>query len=145
MKVFKIIAISIFSVVVLFLATLAIHIYMVTPAKTVKSDNRVRQLSRIDFTQDIDSAEAEKIRGFVAGLDGIESTYFNVPDDVLVYTYTVGKQNSENVFNKVMAFGNYNAQRYIVAAAQANNGCPVGAEEKSFTGKFTSYLSHMFN
>jgi hypothetical protein len=145
MKLLKKITIGLLSLVVLFFATLAIHIYMVLPAPKVNSDARVRQLSRIDFNQQIDSAEAQKIQGFVANMEGIESTYFNVPDNVLVYTYTVGKQNSDVVYNKLMAFGKYNAQKYVVTTQQASTGCPIDTKEKTFTGMFSAYMAHIFN
>ncbi|MGC4021511.1 MAG: hypothetical protein QM734_06010 [Cyclobacteriaceae bacterium] len=53
-------------------------------------------------------------------MEGVESTHFNVPDGILVYTYVIGKQTSENVFNQLMSSGNYKAKRYIVNAADLN-------------------------
>lgn len=140
------IALGVLSVVGVLAITLVVHIYIVTrkPA-TVKNDMRVRQLSRIDFKQDITQPEADKIRGFVGGLEGVESTHFNVEDDVLVYTYAVGSQNSDDVYKKVVALGNYKADKYVVSAEAANTGCPIGADKKSPTGKFTAFVTNLFN
>lgn len=103
------------------------------------------QLSRIDFKQTIDSAEANKIRSFVGHLEGIESTYFNVKDGILVYTYAVGKQTSINVYNQLINYGHYNAERYIVDASALKTGCPMMADKKSFTYQISYYISKLFN
>src|SRR4051812_27736753 len=91
------------SVCTVLVAILFIHIYMVTHKP--KADYDKRQLSRIDFKQPVDSAEANNIRAFVAGLHDVNSTYFNVPGGILIYSYTVGKQTSENVFKELMKHG----------------------------------------
>ena len=111
-KNFKIAAISLSIAAVLFVA-LIIHLAMVIKDKQVEPDDR--QLSRIDFTQKVDSAEAGKIRSFVAHLDGIESTFFNVKDGILVYTYSLQKQNSQGVYDQLMRSGNYKAKRFTVS------------------------------
>lgn len=129
--------------IVLF-AALVLHLYMVMPQNT-NSDLRVRQLSRIDFSQEIDSAEAEKIRGFVQSLDGVQSTHFNTENGALVYTYAVGKQTSDNVYNQLMLFGNYKAQKYVVSAQQAQQGCPAHIEESSFSKSIAGIVAHLFN
>lgn len=135
------------SLVVILLATLAIHIYLVTPKKsdTANSDLRMRQLSRIDFKQTVDSTEAEKIRGFVQNLEGVQSTYFNAENGALVYTFEVGTQTSENVYSKVVAFGNYKAERYVVEAKEAQGGCPAHVKENSFSKNFGNALASLFN
>jgi hypothetical protein len=103
----------------------------------------MRQLSRIDFKQPIDSLEAIKIKQFVAHLDGIESTYFNVPDHILIFTYVVGKQTSDNVYNQLVNYGHYKAERYMVGATTAKKGCPV-MDDNSVSYKLTSYVSQLF-
>lgn len=131
------------TVLLLFVALVA-HIYMVTP-KTTKNDNRQRQLSRIDFKQDINAEEAEKIRAFVSTMNGVEGTHFNVENDVLVYTYAAGTQNSTDVFNAIVKMGNYNAERYVVSQEQSKNGCPVSTDKESFSYRITAIVTNLFN
>ena len=138
----KKIVIYFFSILLLLFGVLVIHIYLVT--KPCNNHEVMRQLSRIDFKQEIDSTEANKIRSFVGHLDGVQSTHFNVPDHVLVYTYVVGKQTSLNVYNQLMDFGHYKAERYIVDAATAKTGCPA-MDNNSFSYRLSSYVSKLFN
>ena len=129
------------SIVLMLAIVLVIHIYLVT--RPNKGNEVMRQLSRIDFKEKVDSTQAAEIKRFVAHLDGIESTYFNVPEGKLVYTYLVGKQTSLNVFNKLEEFGHYKAERYLVDAAALKKGCPM-IDNSSFSGKLTAYISHIF-
>jgi hypothetical protein len=139
-KVFKIVLISLSVVVVLF-GVLVVHIYMVTKPK---AHGKNLQLSRIDFKEPIDSAEANKIRNFVHGLDGVDNTYFNIPAGMLVYGYLPEKQSSENVYNQLMSHGHYKAERFIVDASQVAKGCPV-MDPNSFGYRMSTVISKIFN
>ncbi len=141
-KLFKIV-IGTFSVIVILFGVLVAHIYVVTKNKMPQPDDR--QLSRIDFTEKPDSLEAGKIRSLVAHLDGVESTYFNVRDGILVYTYSLKKQNSLGVYTKVMSSGNYKAKRFIVDASEAPKGCPAMGGSGSFMSILSMSISKLFS
>lgn len=141
-KILKIAAISLSVAAVLFVA-LIIHLGMVIKDKQVEPDGR--QLSRIDFIQKVDSAEAGKIRSFVAHLDGVESTFFNVKDGILVYTYSLQKQNSQSVYEQLMRSGNYKAKRFVVSEEQAATGCPAMGGNKSFIYSMAYAVKNMIN
>jgi hypothetical protein len=119
---------------------LAVHIYMVTRPK---STNMI-QLSRLDFKQTIDSAEANKITGFVGHLPGVQKAYFNPADSVLIYGYIVGKQNSTTVYDDLMAYGHYKAVKFVVDPAMVAKGCPV-FDKSSFTYRISAFLSKIFH
>jgi hypothetical protein len=138
----KIIAWALSIAFVLFLV-LAVHIYQVT--KPVHYDNGDLQLSRIDFKQDIDSAEAIRISHFVAGMPGIQNAMFNLHDRTLVYGYTLGKQNSEQVYNELIRFGQYKALRFVPDQAQLVGGCPLGKDKNSFVYKLSARISGWLN
>jgi len=141
-KIIKIALISLSVVFVLF-AVLIVHIAMVTKYKAVEPDGR--QLSRIDFTEKVDSTEANKIKNFVGHLDGVESTYFNVKDGIFVYTYALSKQNSLGVYNKLMSYGKYKAHRYMVDPSEATKGCPAMGGNKSFMYSLVMYVGKLIN
>lgn len=126
------------SVLAISFVVLVVHIYLVTLHP--KPTNQI-QLSRIDFKEEINEKEAQKIKGFVTSLPDVNAAYFNLKDHILVYTYKIGNQNSLNVFNQIKSFGNYKAERYLVSEAAAKNGCPVGKVKKSFWGTLISYIS----
>jgi hypothetical protein len=137
----KKIALSTLGVLVLLSGVLVYHIYTVT---RTKNDFRTsRQLSRIDFTQKIDSLEATRLRYYVASLDGVESTYFNYSGNILVYTFYPEKQSSANVFDAVMKHGNYHAKKYEVNESDLAKGCPAMAKN-SFSYRASSFVSSLF-
>lgn len=142
----KLIKITVWScsiALVLFIA-LVVHVYLVT--KPVKYDNNDLQLSRIDFKQGLDSAEAVRVRSFVAHLPGVVNAMYNFKDNNLVYGYTLGKQTSENVYNQLIAFG-YEGERYVVTEEMAKGGCPagMGKNKDSFVYRCSAVLYKMLN
>jgi hypothetical protein len=131
------------SLSLLLFAVLVVHIYSVT--KPVKYDNNDLQLSRIDFKEDIDSIEAAKIRSFVASLPGVQNAMFNTQDNILVYGYSLGKQTSTEVYNQLIKFGHYKAEKFVVSAEQLNSGCPMGKNKNSFVYKLSAFIYNCFN
>lgn len=137
--------IYIWSISILFvlISALVVHIYASTYQE--KNDARIRQMSRIDFKQPIDSLEAAKIRGIVKRMKGVDATKFNVKTGTLVYSYIQGMQTSENVYNELMKLGNYKAAPYITDNSGKTNGCPVVGNKDSFTYRVTVYFSNLFS
>ena len=136
------IIVSIAGVLMVLSGILVYHIYSVT---LTKNDFRTtRQLSRIDFTQPLDSVAATKLRHYVASLDGVESTHLNYGSNILVYSYFPEKQSSENVFALVTKFGTYGAKKYTVNAYDLTKGCPAFAKS-SFTSRASGFVSALFN
>jgi hypothetical protein len=109
--------------------------------KPVNYDNNNLQLSRIDFKEPVDSVEAVKIRHFVVNLPGVENAVFNISDQTLVYGYMTDKQSAGNVFQKLSAFGNYNAERFVPKTAELTSGCPMGKDKDSFIYQLSAQVS----
>ena len=111
--------------VILFLA-LGVHLYYVTD--NFYQDQRTQpqlQLGRIDFQQPIDSAEAKIIQAKVKTIPGVQKTYFNIPDQTLVYSFYNHEQNAANVFASFNQTNTIPATRYVVAEADKASGCPA--------------------
>jgi hypothetical protein len=140
------ICIGLLSLVLISFVVLVIHINSVTKKNTAENLNQ-RQLSRIDFKVPVDSAEANKIKNYVAGLNGVDGTYFNIPDGIFTYSYKINMQNSKEVYQKVMQLGNYDAQRFIISAAEAKamGGCPMKMNDHSFYAYLTAYVTKFLN
>lgn len=131
---------SIFAVLTIVLIT---HIYLVT--RKIDYPNKTLQLSRIDFKQPVNAAEAGTIKAFVQHQPGVNHAMFNPDTGILIYTYANDKQTSLNVYNQLMSSGNYKAERFIVPESAAANGCPVMGDKDSFNGKLTACISKLFN
>ncbi len=137
----KILLIS-FSTAIVLIGALVSHIYVST--ETVQNDLRVRQMSRIDFKEPIDSLEAQTIKNTVNSLPGVENSFFNIKDGIFVYGFEPAKQTDENVMNKIMSIRKFKAERYLPSAENLASGCPVVGDKKSFTYRSYVYFSNLF-
>lgn len=118
-------------VVILFLA-LGIHLYYVTDNfyQNTPANSSIR-LARIDFAQPVDSIEANRIKQSVNNLPGVEKSYFNIKDNILVYSYNKDVQSPNNVYKQVMNQNNYLATRFVVAEEDMSSGCPAMSDKAS--------------
>lgn len=117
------------------LIVLVIHLYIVTKDKN--DDRRVRQLSRIDFIQDVDSSFAVSFKNKVLSIDGVDAGYFNVSDKTFIYSYDPNIQNADRIFIELMKDNNYKATRYRTDDKLLASGCPV-IDKSSITYKVAS-------
>ena len=139
------VAVGLTSVFAIFFVGLMVHLYSIVK-NTDENPNSNIQLSRIDFKQPVDSAEALRIKNYVLTLNGVKGAYFNIPHGTLVYGYKLGTQNSEAVYNKTMDFikHKYIAVRYVVTAEQLKHGCPANTKN-SLLMQFANFLYKIFN
>jgi hypothetical protein len=126
----------------LLVGTLVIHVAMVTKSKN--DDKRNRQLARIDFTEQLDSMDIRKIKNSVLSMEGVDAAYFNVDDNILVYSYDPVLIHSDLVYYNLMKENTYKAERFIVDAKQLKNGCPV-IDKSSFSYQFASAVQKIMN
>lgn len=139
-KIIKTVAWSVCILMVLLLTTI-IHIAMVT--KPYNLDNNNLQLSRIDFIQDLDSAEAQKIKSFACSLPGVKNASLNFQQKTLVVGYLNTIQTSDNLLQKIIEYGHYKAVKYC--PSEQNSGCPLGYGSDSFATKITAFVHKWFN
>lgn len=119
------------------LIVLIVHIYTVTNGKNV--DQRVRQLSRIDFIQDVDSTFANSFKNKVLSIEGVDAGYFNVNDKTFIYSYDPSVQNADRIFVELMKGSDYKATRYRTNEKLLASGCPV-IDKSSITYKLASLI-----
>lgn len=141
-KKIKIAAVSILGIVGLLFVVLVIHI---ATAKPVVYDNATLQISRIDFEEAIDSAKAKEIHRNLKSIPGVKNDRINMEKGVVVYFHDNKVINSEEVFNQLIAKGNYKAKRYVISNELAQKkACPV-MNEDSFSYKFSRGVQRIFN
>lgn len=114
---------------VLFMA-LGVHLYYVTDNFYTPKGPQL-QMARIDMHKDLSDQEIARVCSAVDAMPSVNKTYYNAGDDILVYTYTVGEQTQQNIYQKVLAVGNTEATPFIPDANTVANGCPVLAGETS--------------
>lgn len=124
------------------IVALIVHIAIVT-APTPDPVHHNLQLARIDFHQQIDSSEATQIQSYIGHLPGVHHVYFNLKAYTLVYSFDLSKQASANVFQKLEAFGHYNAERFIPNGKDLAAGCPV-LDHNSFLYRTGAFVRNLF-
>ena len=138
----KIIVGSILGIFVLLFLVLVVHI---ATAKPLVIDNASLQISRIDFKEPIDSIKAKEINKKKKKIPGVKTDRLNIETGVLVYFHDIKIANSEEIYNQLVALGDYKAERYILPKGLENKtACPVMTED-SFSYKFSRGIQRIFN
>lgn len=138
----KIIAGSILGIFVLLFLVLVVHI---ATAKPVEIDNASLQISRIDFKEPIDSLKAKEIHRNLKKIPGVKTDRLNIETGVLVYFHDIKIANSEEIYNQLIALGDYKAERFVLPKGLENKtACPVMTED-SFSYKFSRGIQRIFN
>ncbi len=117
------------------------HLYQVTHKPEYKDQGL--QMARINFKSNIDSIKANEIRSDVNKISGVNYSYMNVADDILVYSFNPKVQNSLNVYSIIKNKFEFEMERYIVTPEQANTGCPVLNDKNSFRSKLVNILAKL--
>jgi copper chaperone CopZ len=138
----KLVVGSIFSIVLLLVVVLVVHI---ATAKPVEVDNATMQISRIDFKEPLDSLKSKEIHRNLKSISGVKNVKINNEKAVAVFFHDNRIVNSEQVYNELMNKGNYNAQRFVVSdEIAAKKVCPA-MNTDSFSYKFSRGIQRIFN
>jgi hypothetical protein len=138
----KIIAITTFSVALLFFVILVYHI---ATAKPIVYDNSSMQISRIDFNEPLDSLKMKEIHRNLKTIPGFISDSYNLEKGVLVYFHDNRIADSKSIYNALIRKGKYKANRYVVPKSLASNEvCPV-MNKGTLSYKFSKTVKQIFN
>jgi hypothetical protein len=133
---------SFLGVVLLLFIVLVAHIAM---AKPVVYDNATWQISRIDFKEPIDSLKAKEIHRHMKATPGVKNDKLNIEKGVMVYYHDNRIANSKQVFDQLLAAGNYKAERLVISGDLASHQvCPV-MKKDGFSYKFSRGIQRIFN
>ena len=145
MKIHRSIKIAAGSILGIFLVLFTVLVVHIATAKPKVYDNATLQISRIDFKEPIDSLKAKEIHRNMKSIAGVKNPKLFPEKNVLVYYHDSKIVNSEQVFNQLMAKGNYKAERLIIPVNIASKQvCPV-MDENSFKYKFSRGVKRIFN
>lgn len=115
------------------------HIHAVTQPKHNAHLANV-QLARIDFSGELDPAEAATIRSSVDAMPGVVNARVNLEDRNLVYAYDRSKQEQASVLAVVSGLSSVACKPLVVTAEAAAMGCPAMVKE-GVTGKLVKWIS----
>jgi hypothetical protein len=126
---------SVAGVFLLLTAVLCIHIYVVTRPGP-PADRMV--MARIDFHQDIDANDAQKIVDWLHAQPGVNQVLCNDKSGIAVFTYSTAKNDANSIVAAFKDETGYNADRYLPSDKEMQSGCPMnyGSTMSKITGLF---------
>ncbi|WP_200976288.1 heavy-metal-associated domain-containing protein [Echinicola sp. 20G] len=136
----KKIIIGVTSIVLLLVATLAIHIYMVTSERP-KGPNWA--MSQIDFNEDIDSLKSENIKVDLLKKEGMRDARINLSADYMIVLYDRVKHNPHDLVKMVNNDYALQSSLFQPSEEQLAASCPA-INKSSLTYKLGSYFEKIF-
>ncbi len=141
-KKFKIAIGSVLAFSTLLFVVLVVHI---ATAKPIVIDNASLQISRIDFKEPLDSIKAKEIHRNLKKIPGVKTDRINIETGALVFFHDLKVADSKTIYDKLIAMGNYKAERFVLPKELENKtACPVMSED-SFSYKFSRGIQRIFN
>ena len=137
-KVRKIVIISLSSLLFLFVV-LCFHIYVMM--KPGKPDAKTVAIARIDFKQDINQTDANKISTWLYSQNGVQHVLCNDKTDIAVFSFYPAKVNASNLTSNLSSALNYKAVRYMPNAKDMTKGCPYAGS--SFAYKVYNFMNNV--
>jgi hypothetical protein len=145
MKISKKLKIAVGSIFMIFFLLFLILVVHIATAKPLEVDNASLQISRIDFKEPIDSLKAKEIHRNLKSIPGVKTDRLNKETGVLVFFHDIKVADSKTIYNKLMAMGNYKAERFVLPKELENKtACPV-MNDDSFSYKFSRGIQRIFN
>ena len=139
-KVIKRIFLYGFSIFLLLLVVLCVHVYIVTRPKA--PDAYTIAMARIDIKQSITSEDASKIGAWLNQQKGIDHVLVNPQTKIVVFTFYPIKTTADQVVHEFKTALHYKAERFVPTEADLQSGCPVASTSSSF--KAYNFLKHLF-
>lgn len=146
MKISKKVKFGIFGIlglVFLFFLVLIVHIGIMVHERGPIAMATV-QMARADFQKPVDSMQAQQIQTQIKAQKGVKSTYFNIKDGIVIYTFDNRENTAGSIYKKAIKTFSIPSARYTVSKEDLANGCPV-MNNNSFYGKLTAVVSKVVN
>ena len=127
------------SVFLLLTIVIGLHIYMVTHKPM---DPNTVAMARIDFKQEINKDDADKITSWLAVQPGVSRVLVNEQTNIAVFTFHPAQVQADKVVNDFKNHFDYKAVRYVPSESEMKGGCPVAATSLSY--KAYQFIKHIF-
>lgn len=137
-KIKKIVIISVSSLLFLFLV-LCVHIYIMM--KPGKPDAKTVAIARIDFKQDINQADANKISTWLYSQNGVQHVLCNDKTDIAVFSFYPAKVSADNLTANLVSTLDYKAVRFKPDPKDMTKGCPYAGS--SFAYKIYNFMNNV--
>ncbi|WP_215222847.1 heavy-metal-associated domain-containing protein [Echinicola shivajiensis] len=128
------------ALVVILVATLAVHIYLVTNDRP-KGPNWA--MSQIDFNEDMDSLKMEEIKTELLEIEGMRDVRINRTSDYLIVLYDRKQHNPHDLVDNLNKDYQLQSTLFQPSEEQLAASCPA-IDKKSLTYMVESYFENLF-
>ena len=137
-KIIKRTLIAFTATLLLLVAILGIHIYVVSKPRIT---DKTVALARIDIKQSINETEAGGIEKWLSEQAGVQHVVLNRESNIIVFSFYPVKASASQLAENLRGTFHVNAERFMPSAEQMASGCP--AMSHTFSGKVYSFFSHI--
>ncbi len=128
-------------IVLLLVATLAIHIYMVTGAKANTGPNWT--MSKIEIPQNLDKEQGDALKTELMAMEGVRSVRTNLPMGHIICLYDRKLYSGQELVDVIEEKWSFQASLYQPSAEELASSCPAIAKD-SFTYQVGSFFQTLF-
>ncbi|MBS1683326.1 MAG: hypothetical protein JSS76_01125 [Bacteroidetes bacterium] len=125
-------------IVIVLSAALVIHIAVVSRPK---ADASTVALARIDFKQDINQEDADRITSWLSQQPGVDHVLCNASTETAVFSFYPVKASADRIAADLRDQLHYNGVRYVPDQKALMSGCPVSNHSLSY--KIYSTIKHL--
>jgi len=129
-----------FSVLIFLFVVLCLHIYVVMKPKPA-SDKTIA-MARIDFKQQIDQQDANKISAWLYAQKDVQHVLCNQKAGIAVFSFYPSKISADKIASDLSSALHYKAVRYKPDEKEMAKSCP--AMGSSFAYKIYSIMKNAF-
>jgi hypothetical protein len=139
-KSIKRILLGTFSIFLVLVLILGVHIYMVTRPKA--PDEHTQIMARIDIKENISKEQSDKIAGWMNLQKGIDHVFINPATRILVFTFYPVQTSATQIEHDFKNNFNLSASRYMPSEEEMKNGCPVASTSSTY--KAVAFFKRIF-
>jgi len=122
----------------LLVVVIGLHIYYVTRPHI---SEKTLAMARIDFKQDINTGDAEKITTWLYGRQGVQKVLCNPGGKCVVFTFYPARANATHIAAQMRSELRYDGERYLPTDDEMKGGCPISPQ--SFTYKVYTFFQNI--
>lgn len=139
-KIYKVLLLFSGTVLLLFAVLMAHLVWIVRNQK--QQPNATLSMARADFSGPVTAATRAAIDQKLQAQPGMRSSFWNQRDHTLVYAFDNRENSAASIFDAAIRSEASDAERVIVTAAAAQQGCPATGSN-AFYGKLMQLAGYI--
>ena len=112
--------------------------------KPKPADSKTIAMARIDFKQNIQQSDADKITSWLYSQQGVQHVLCNQASKIAVFSFYPAKVSADKIASNLSSALHYKAVRYMPSKKEMMKGCPAMATS-SFSYKIYNFINNTLN